>query len=105
LGHILPRLEDRETILLKLQLRGEQLGRDVNLSSLARMTTSYMGCDLKSLCVLAAMVALYDELLDSDGNLKAQEIKKERNEQAAEPKVDGKGADIEDVCRKHHRRC
>ncbi|KAM7187787.1 P-loop containing nucleoside triphosphate hydrolase protein [Naviculisporaceae sp. PSN 640] len=77
-----PSAKDREAIL-KLQLKDEKLGPDVDLEKLAKMTTSYTGSDLKSLCVAAAMSAVYDKLLDSDGALKTiPERKKSRRRKA-----------------------
>jgi hypothetical protein len=57
----LPTVEDREAIL-RIHLKDELLGSDVNLGALARSTPSFTGSDLKSLCVAAAVACLYEEV-------------------------------------------
>jgi SpoVK/Ycf46/Vps4 family AAA+-type ATPase len=57
----LPTVEDREAIL-RIHLKDEILGPDVNLTALARSTPLFTGSDLKSLCVAAAFACLYEEV-------------------------------------------
>lgn len=56
-----PTAAQREGIL-KIHLRDESLGHDVSLEELAKLTVSYSGSDLKSLCVSAAMAAVYESI-------------------------------------------
>ncbi|WWD16805.1 hypothetical protein CI109_101237 [Kwoniella shandongensis] len=55
----LPGVEGRKAIL-KILLRGETLGEDVNLDRLAKDTDGFSGSDLKHLCVSAALSAVKD---------------------------------------------
>ncbi|KAM0431425.1 hypothetical protein ACHAPT_005402 [Fusarium lateritium] len=59
-----PSAAQREGIL-RIHLRDEVLGPDVSVEKLAKMTTSYTGSDLKSLCVSAAMAAVYESIYGS----------------------------------------
>lgn len=77
-GH--PSAEDREAIL-RIHLKDETLDPDVDLEKLARLTVSYTGSDLKSLCVAAAMAAVYDIVQDAE--LKRTERKKSRRKRAS----------------------
>ncbi|WVN90364.1 uncharacterized protein L203_105600 [Cryptococcus depauperatus CBS 7841] len=55
----LPGVEERKAIL-KILLRGEHIGDDVNLDKIAQQTDGYSGSDLKHLCVSAALSAVKD---------------------------------------------
>jgi SpoVK/Ycf46/Vps4 family AAA+-type ATPase len=57
----LPTVEDREAIL-KIYLRDELLGPDVDIKSLAVSTSNYSGSDIKDLCVSAAFTCVYEEI-------------------------------------------
>jgi SpoVK/Ycf46/Vps4 family AAA+-type ATPase len=62
----LPSDEDREAIL-RIHLKEETLGDDVDLAEIARQALAFTGSDLKNLCVVAAMAAVYEahaEMLD-----------------------------------------
>lgn len=50
--------------ILKLLLKDEDLGPDINLSFLAKLTPSYTGSDLKNLCVKAALTCVDTEVPD-----------------------------------------
>ena len=56
----LPQQQDRLAIL-KIMLKDEKLGEDVNLEELAKRTPLYSGSDLKNLCVAAAMASVREE--------------------------------------------
>ncbi|KIM76317.1 hypothetical protein PILCRDRAFT_12910 [Piloderma croceum F 1598] len=48
--------------ILRLHLRDEQLGEDVDLHNIASKTDYYSGSDLKALCVSAAMASVKDSV-------------------------------------------
>lgn len=56
----LPTMEDRKAIL-KIHLKGEQLGAGVDLEDLAKRTPLYSGSDLKNVAVFAALAAVREE--------------------------------------------
>ena len=56
----LPTEQDREAIL-GIHLQGEQLAKDVSLSTLASQTPFYSGSDLKNLAVAAALACVREE--------------------------------------------
>lgn len=56
-----PTVEDREAIL-KIYLKDELLGPDVDIKDLAASTPNYTGSDLKNLCVTAAFACVYEEV-------------------------------------------
>lgn len=57
----LPGKKDREAIL-KILLRKETVGSDVDLSKIADRTDTYSGSDLKHLCVHAALAAIKESV-------------------------------------------
>ncbi|KAJ3459118.1 hypothetical protein FSOLCH5_014362 [Fusarium solani] len=68
-----PTAAQREGIL-RIHLRDEILGPDVTVEELAKLTDSYSGSDLKSLCVSAAMAAVYESIYGNaslSGKIKA----------------------------------
>ncbi|KAL6355392.1 hypothetical protein LRP88_10981 [Fusarium phalaenopsidis] len=68
-----PTAAQREGIL-RIHLRDESLGPDVTVEKLAKLTDSYSGSDLKSLCVSAAMAAVYESIYGNaslSGKIKA----------------------------------
>ncbi|KAI8651183.1 AAA domain-containing protein [Fusarium keratoplasticum] len=68
-----PTAAQREGIL-RIHLRDESLGPDVTVEELAKLTDSYSGSDLKSLCVSAAMAAVYESIYGNtslSGKIKA----------------------------------
>ncbi|KAH8746881.1 P-loop containing nucleoside triphosphate hydrolase protein [Hyaloscypha finlandica] len=58
-----PSAEYRRAIL-KAHLMDEKLDPDLDLEKLAQLTVSCTGSDLKSLCVAAAMAAVYEQVSD-----------------------------------------
>ncbi|KAH0610508.1 uncharacterized protein H6S33_012035 [Morchella sextelata] len=59
----IPTVHQRQGIL-QLLLKHEDLGPDINLPILARLTPSYTGSDLKNLCVTAALACVETEVPD-----------------------------------------
>jgi len=57
----IPTSDDRRAIL-KILLKGERLGKKADTDTLAGMTTSYTGSDLKNLCVTAALTCVSEEV-------------------------------------------
>ncbi|EPQ58230.1 AAA-domain-containing protein [Gloeophyllum trabeum ATCC 11539] len=57
----LPGEREREEIL-KIHLRGETLGNEVDLKALAKKTENFSGSDLKHLCVAAALDAVKEKV-------------------------------------------
>jgi SpoVK/Ycf46/Vps4 family AAA+-type ATPase len=56
-----PSVEDREAIL-KIYLKDELLGPDIDIKDFAVSTPNYTGSDLKNLCVSAAFACVYEEI-------------------------------------------
>jgi SpoVK/Ycf46/Vps4 family AAA+-type ATPase len=56
-----PSVEDREAIL-KIYLKDELLGSDIDIKDFAVSTPNYTGSDLKNLCVSAAFACVYEEI-------------------------------------------
>lgn len=56
-----PTVDDREAIL-KIYLKDETLGPDVDYKALAVKTPNYTGSDLKNLCVSSAFACVYEEI-------------------------------------------
>jgi SpoVK/Ycf46/Vps4 family AAA+-type ATPase len=80
----LPSDEDREAIL-RIHLKEEKLGDDVDLEDIARQASEFTGSDLKNLCVVAAMASVYEahsEMLEGFGG---QPWKKGRRRRARLP--------------------
>jgi SpoVK/Ycf46/Vps4 family AAA+-type ATPase len=63
----LPTCDDRLAIL-KIPLKDEILGLDAKLPTLAELTDSYTGSDLKNLCVTAALACVAEEVPDPTTN-------------------------------------
>ncbi|KAJ3274883.1 hypothetical protein HDV01_001747 [Terramyces sp. JEL0728] len=58
----MPNEEARKSILA-VHLKGEELGKDVDLSELAKKTEQYSGSDLKNLCVAAALHRVKEQIV------------------------------------------
>jgi len=56
--------EDGREQILRLHLRDEQLGEDMDLRNIASKTHYYSGSDLNALCVSAAMASVKDAVGD-----------------------------------------
>ncbi|KAH0536830.1 hypothetical protein FGG08_006328 [Glutinoglossum americanum] len=79
-----PSAEDREAIL-RIHLKDEILAPDVDIAALARDTPSHTGSDLKSLCVAAAMAAVYEELcggIDATSDIPLVDIRRRKGGKA-----------------------
>ncbi|KAF4534967.1 ATPase family aaa domain-containing protein 1-a [Lasiodiplodia theobromae] len=61
----LPTTDERLGIL-KVLLKGEKLGSDIDAGKLAKMTPRFSGSDLKSLCVQAALECVGEQSDDTD---------------------------------------
>jgi SpoVK/Ycf46/Vps4 family AAA+-type ATPase len=70
----LPKQEDRLEIL-KIHLRGEELGDNVDLRLLAKLTDSFSGSDIKNLCISAAFISIYEETYSANGVIKRTKLK------------------------------
>ncbi|KAL7273240.1 hypothetical protein RUND412_003925 [Rhizina undulata] len=78
-----PSTKAREQIL-RVHLRDESLRPDINYSILANMTPQFTGCDLKNVCVTAALDCVSNEIQDPiTGNYPEKRILQWRNFQSA----------------------
>jgi SpoVK/Ycf46/Vps4 family AAA+-type ATPase len=64
-----PTVEAREAIL-RIHLRGELLGPDVDLAAIAKLAPNYTGSDLKNVCVAAALAHVYEDVFGINGEKK-----------------------------------
>jgi len=71
----MPTVEDREAIL-KIYLKDELLGPDVDIKDLAVSTPNYTGSDLKNFCVSTAFARVYEEIRAVNNDLASIEGRK-----------------------------